>query len=124
MEEDHEEDPDAGRRAESGLEEFCFYLIQAGLPESAVYGWHSGWPFDRLERAFRFFKVQEIEKERSFVTAVSIGASSLFSKNAIQEYSRATDKIIGSVRKTPQQQNNTRIKNEFSKLTGMLNGST
>ena len=122
MEEDPKEDSDAGRGAESGLEEFCFYLIQAGLPESAVYGWHSGWPFDRLERAFRFFKVQEIEKEKSFVTAISVGASSLFSKNALQEYSKATDRVINSVRRVPKEKSNIRIKNEFEKLAGMLNG--
>ena len=122
MEKDNEEDPNSGRGAETGLEEFCFYLIQAGLPESAVYGWHSGWPFDRLERAFRFFKIQEIEREKSFVTAISVGASSLFSKNAIQEYSKATDRIINSVRREPEENNNIRIKNEFEKMAGMLNG--
>lgn len=122
MEEDPQENPDAGRGAESGLEEFCFYLIKSGLPEECVYGWHSGWPFDRLERAFRFFKVCDIEREKSFVTAVSVGASSLFSKNAIQEYSKATDRIIGSVSRKPQEENNMKMKHELGKLTGMLNG--
>jgi len=122
VEASHEEDPDPESGSNYGLEELLFFLIESGLSERAVYGWHEGWPMDRLQRAFVYFKMREIEKQQGFVTAVSIGASSLFSQKAIEQYMDATNRIISKTPTSDGRAGNEKVKAELGKLTGIFNG--
>jgi len=122
VEESPEEDPDLESGSNYGLEELLFFLIESGLSENAVYGWHEGWPMDRLQRAFIYFKMREIEKQQGFVTAVSIGASSLFSQKAIEQYMNVTNRIISKTPTSDDRVKTEQVKSELGKLTGIFNG--
>ena len=101
------------------MQEVCFYLIERGLPPHCVYGWHDGWPFDRLTDLFRYLKRRELETHRESVVAVALGASSVVGGKAMKRYLDQTDRQIGGMR--PKRKSE--VASELTKLIGLIHGA-
>ena len=101
------------------IEEMAFYLLEKGLPPSCVYGYHDGWPYERLASMFRYLKRRDLETHREHVVAVAIGASSVAGGKVVKRYLDDTGRTIGKMR--PQRKSE--VASELSKLMGMLNGA-
>ena len=98
------------------LEEVLLFLLECNVPESAVYGWHDGWDFSRIEKAFVYFKKREVEKQRDRTLAVALGASSLVSKKPLEKFLNETS--TATKKDQPQED----LQSELNKLMSVFDG--
>lgn len=75
-----------------------FYLLHRGIPYDCIWGYHEGWEFDRLQRAFVTFKAAEIEEQQKLAVGVAVGASTLFSPKAFEEFREKTSGLMEGLR--------------------------
>ena len=104
------------------LDEVLFFLLESGMPSEFVYGYHDGWDFDRLLKAFWYYKQREIEKERSAVVAVALGASTLFSAKAYKSFERESRELLNDLVERRAADPEVRKKHEKEKLDKLMGG--
>lgn len=110
-------DGDTDRQVEYDISDVLLYLVECGLSQDFIFDWHGGWDYERLEKAFVYFKKREVEKQRDSTLATALGASSLLNKEPLEKFLKETESI------SPKNSNNSKqVVDELSKLTGMLNG--
>ena len=117
MEEAPEGNTTDEQSVEYELDDVLLFLLENGIPEVNVYGWHEGWDFNRLEKAFAYFKKRAVEKQRDFTLAVALGASSLLSKEPLEKFLSETESVA------PTDKVSNRTSGEIDKLVGFLNGN-
>ena len=83
-----------------------------------MYGYHTGWDFDRIVAMFHYLKRRDLERHKDAVMAVAIGSSAIVGGKALKKFTDEVDKAIGNLR--PKRK--TEVLNELNKLMGMLGG--
>lgn len=71
-----------------------FYLVNKGIPEHCIWGYHDGWPFERLQTAFLHLKRLDIEGFREHSMAVAQGAGAIFSSDSFEKFMRESQSMI------------------------------
>lgn len=99
-----------------------FYLIENGVSPSFVYGYHSGWPFDRLVRMFRYLKRREIELRREQVMNLAIGASAVVTNRPLKKFINEIDSALGEMKEEIEEDGDDKVRRELGKLMGFLGG--
>jgi hypothetical protein len=102
------------------IDELLLFLLENGLSEATIYGWHDGWHFSRLVDAFRYFKIRAVEKQRDRTLAVALGASSMLSKKPLEKFLKETDSTIEQSHS--REKDATAMVQELNKMLGVLDG--
>lgn len=105
-----------------------FFLVESGIPEPCVYGYHEGWDFDRLVRAFQYLKGREIEQRKWDLMAAAAGVSTIAGGKVFRKVSSQLDEALGSIRNAREESkrataNPENVAAEMSKLAGLVSGS-
>jgi len=101
------------------IADVLLFLLESGVPEAALYGWHSGWHFERISEAFRYFKRRQVENQRDRALAVALGASSLLSKKPLEKFLSEAESATRSA-KGQAGQSGEEMQSELNKLMGVL----
>jgi len=118
---------------EQSLEDMLLFLIENGLPYDAVYGFHDGWDFERLYRAFLYFKTRETENLRSAAHAAVIGASVMGSTKGWESFMKKTGEVLSGIKgerfdgderwtRHEKQKKAADLTRQFQKLAGLVVG--
>lgn len=101
------------------LQEVLLFLLECGVSEASLFGWHEGWCFEKVSEAFVHFKGREVEKQRDRALAVALGASSLVSKKPLEKFLKESDSATKKSSERPVQSN---LQEELGKLMSAFNG--
>lgn len=88
---------DRGGWVEQDVNDILFYLLSSGIPEPVIYGYHTGWEFERLMDCYFFLRKREVEQQQSAAHMVALGASTLFKGEPLKKFQRETDKLKKSL---------------------------
>jgi hypothetical protein len=104
------------------IADVLLFLLESGVSEAALYGWHDGWHFERIAEAFKYFKRRQVENQRDRTLAVALGASSLLSKKPLEKFLSETEKVT-RLGKGQTEQSGQNMQSEINKLIGAFNGN-
>lgn len=75
-----------------------FYLLEKGVPAESIWGYHDGWDFDRLYRAFLAFRTLDFRKQKEDAVSIAVGASSLLSHESLEKFGDGLEDVIRQMR--------------------------